>query len=143
MIKEFLETNFDASFHFQEAFFLVPVIHQPYFEKNLGNINQKISRETLQVLGRTPKTLKEEEKKSVFNVSEDEIESLKKSNPCFYRYKKTSPFCLCYYNEKQSLACHFCRFACCAKAQCKEMMNSLIECKDHGTKRIEEDFRSK
>lgn len=138
MIKEFLETNFDATCDRVQQKFLIPKAHHSFFVTHLDKMNEKIARETLQVLGRPPKG--QDFKKPNYDPTEEQTQQIKKFIPSFQRFKHRSPFCWCFYNDRQSIACDFCRFACCEKAMREEMANPVIRCPEHGQMKLLLDF---
>lgn len=137
MIHDFLKDHFDANRNDEKKCFVVPLHHKIYWVNHLEMINKKLLCETLQVLGRQKNLemvspLKEE--------SSENVKLIQKTNPHFYKYRDTSPFCWCFYNGKQSIACDYCHFACCERACRLEMHNSTIQCPQHGLSKAERNF---
>lgn len=137
MIREFVETLFGAVRDDKQALWTIPAEHKLYFITHLEEINQKLSRETLQFLGRAPKVV--EQKMNSCDATVEDVRQVQKSNPCFYQFR-SSPFCWCFYQGRQSIACDFCRFACCANAVREDIVDPLAICSVHGSKRLEKDF---
>lgn len=138
MIQDFLQ-DYEAKKDQANYRFEIPMQHFLFFQENLATLNQKITQETLQVLGRPIRSLptkKYYNQYTKISIPKEEVVRLQRLNPAIYRYRE-SPFCLCFPNERQSIECDFCKFACCEKAIKTEMCDQYATCPVHGPCRLE------